>query len=269
MTSLHVVLPCLNEEKNLAGAVVALSEFLSAQMDACDWFITIADNGSTDASPTIGRRLAAANDRVRYLRLDQRGRGGALKRAWREIDADVAAYIDVDLSTDLRVLPALVSAIADTGYDAAVGSRLRPGAQVLGRSFRREWISRGYSLMVRGMFCTRFVDPQCGFKAVSRRIVQDVLPLVRNTNWFFDSELLILCEKNGYSICELPVRWVDDQDSRVWILHTAREMMTGLLRLRFGGLRRSRRALRGACRSRPDDTATTGRASQLPPPSSS
>lgn len=246
MTSLHVVLPCLNEEKNLAGTVTTLSEFLSAQMDAYDWFITVADNGSTDASPAIGRRLAAANDRVRYLRLDQRGRGLALKHAWTQSDADVAAFMDVDLSTDLRALPALVSAVAGGDYDVAVASRLRPGAQVIGRSFVREFISRSYSRMVRGMFFTRFLDPQCGFKAVSRRVVQDVLPVVRDTGWFFDSELLILCEKNGYSVCELPVRWVDDPDSRVRIVGTAGCVMGGLLRLRFGGLRRSRRALRRA-----------------------
>lgn len=246
-TSLHVALPCLNEEKSLAGTVTTLSEFLSAQMDACDWFITIADNGSTDASPTIGRRLAAANDRVRYKRLDQRGRGLALKRVWTESDADVSAFMDVDLSTDLRALPALVSAVASGGYDVAVGSRLRPGAQVLGRSFSRECISRSYSLMTRGMFRTRLVDPQCGFKAVSRRVVQNVLPLVRDTGWFFDTELLIVCEKTGYSVCELPVRWVDDPDSRVRVIHTSWCMMMGLLCLRFGGLHRSRRAL---CRVR-------------------
>lgn len=257
MTSLHVVLPCLNEEKDLASSVAMLSEFLSAQMDACDWFITVADNGSTDASPTIGRRLAAANGRVRYLRLEQRGRGGALKRAWTESDADVAVFMDVDLSTDLRALPALVSAITGGGHDVAVATRLRPGAQVVGRSFRREYLSRGYSLLVRGMFLTRFVDPQCGFKAVSRRVVRDVLPLIRDTHWFFDSELLILCEKNGYSVCELPVRWVDDPDSRVGIVGTAWCLMTGLLRLRFGGLRRARRALRGACRGGPDNAAPT------------
>ena len=243
MTSLHIVLPCLNEEKTLAGAVATLSEFLSAQMDVCDWFITVADNGSTDASPTIGRQLAAANERVRYLRLDPRGRGGAVKRAWTESDADVAAFMDVDLSTDLRALPALVSAVTGGGCDVAVGSRLRPGAQVVGRSFHREFISRGFSFIVRGMFRTRFVDPQCGFKAVSRRVVQDVLPLVRDTEWFFDSELLILCEKNGYRVCEMPVRWVDDPDSRVRIAGAVWCMTKGLLRLRFGGLWRSRRAL--------------------------
>ena len=260
MTSLHVVLPCLNEEKSLAGTITTVSEFLSAQMDAYDWFITIADNGSTDASPTIGRRLAAENGRVRYLRLDQRGRGRALKRAWTESAADVAAFMDVDLSTDLRALPALVSAVADGGYDMAIGSRSRPGAQVLGRSFHRKFMSWGFSFMARGMFFSRFADQRCGFKAVSRRVVRDVLPLVRSPGWFFDSELLMLCEKSGYSICELPVRWADDPDSRVRILHAVWEMTTGLLRLRFGGLRRSRRALRGARRSRRDAAATTGQA---------
>lgn len=261
MISLHVVLPCLNEEEDIESATTILSEFLSAQMDACDWFITVADNGSTDATPAIGRRLAAASDRVRYLRLDQRGRGGALKRAWTESDADVSAFMDVDLSTDLRALPALVSAVTGRGHDVAVASRLRPGAQVLGRSFHREWLSRTFSLLVRGMFFARFVDPQCGFKVVSRRVVQDVLPLVRNKDWFFDTEMLILCEKNGYSICELPVRWVDDPDSRVEIFSTGWDLMKGLLRLRFGGLRRSCGALRAlAGRGGPDNAGPTGQA---------
>ena len=243
MTSLDVVLPGLNEEKVLAGTVGTLSNFLSDHMEAYDWRIVIADNGSTDATPDIGRRLASENDRVIYLRLEQRGRGRALKHAWTESDADVVAYMDMDLSTDLKELPALVSAVAGEGHDVAVGSRLRRGAEVIGRSPTREFISRCYSLIFRSMFLTGFADAQCGFKAVSRRVVDQVLPMVRDTGWFFDTELLILCEKSGYSVEEIPVRWVDDPDSRVRIVSTAYEDMKGLLRLRFGGLRRVRATL--------------------------
>ena len=244
MTSLDVVLPGLNEEKDMADTVRTLSAFLSDRMDAYEWRIVIADNGSTDSTPDIGRRLASESDRVSYLRLEQRGRGRALKHAWTQSGADVVAYMDMDLSTDLTALPALVGAVADDGYDVAIGSRLRRGAQVVGRSPIREFISRCYSLIFRSMFLTGFIDAQCGFKAVSRRAVEQVLPLVQDTGWFFDTEMLILCEKSGYSVVEIPVRWVDDPDSRVRIVSTAYEDMKGLLRLRFGGLRRARSTLR-------------------------
>ena len=243
MTSLDVVLPGLNEEKDLADTVRTLSAFLSDHMDAYDWRIVIADNGSTDATPAIGRRLASEIERVSYLRLEQRGRGRALKHAWTESNADVVAYMDMDLSTDLRALPDLVSAVAGEGHDIAIGSRLRRGAQVIGRSPTREFISRCYSLTFRSMFLTGFIDAQCGFKAVGRRVVEQVLPLVQDTGWFFDTELLILCEKSGYSVREIPVRWVDDPDSRVRIASTAYEDLKGLLRLRFGGLRQVRETL--------------------------
>ncbi len=240
MIKLDVVIPGLNEEKGLADTVRTLSGFMYERMDSYDWRIVIADNGSTDATPDIGRGLAAERERVEYLRLEQRGRGRALKRAWTQSDADVMAYMDMDLSTDLAYLPALVSAVAEGGRDAAVGSRLKRGAQVVGRSAKREFISRSYSLIFRTMFLTGFRDAQCGFKAVSRRVAEDVLPLVKDTGWFFDTELLILCDKNGYSVEEIPVRWVDDPDSRVRIVSTAYEDLKGLARLRFGGLGESR-----------------------------
>lgn len=240
MLKLDAVLPGLNEEKGLENTVETLSAFMREHMSEYDWRIVIADNGSTDATPEIGRRLAEERGRVEYLRLEQRGRGRALKHAWTQSDADVMAYMDMDLSTDLEYLPRLVSAVAEGGHDVAIGSRLKRGAQVIGRSPKREFISRCYSLIFRTMFLTGFQDAQCGFKAVDKRVVEEVLPLVKDTGWFFDTELLILCEKNGYSVEEVPVRWVDDPDSRVRIVSTAYEDLKGLARLRFGGLRESR-----------------------------
>ena len=240
MIKLDVVIPGLNEEKGLENTVQTLSAFMRENMREYQWRVVIADNGSTDATPEIGRRLASERGRVEYLRLEQRGRGRALKYAWGQSDADVVSYMDMDLSTDLSYLPALVGAVANGGHDVAIGSRLKRGALVEGRSPKREFISRSYSLIFRSMFFTSFLDAQCGFKALGRRVVDEALPLVKDTGWFFDTELLILCEKNGYSVEEVPVRWVDDPDSRVRIVSTAYEDLKGLARLRFGGLRESR-----------------------------
>ncbi|MCH7800918.1 MAG: glycosyltransferase family 2 protein [Chloroflexi bacterium] len=241
--TLDVVFPVLNEERALSNSVQTLATFLSDNLDNYDWAIVIADNGSTDATPSICRSLSEQDSRVRHLRLEQRGRGRALKRAWAESNADVVSYMDVDLSTDLSALPQAVTAVAEEGYDVAIGSRLKRGAQVIGRSFKREFISRSYSLIFRSMFLAGFQDAQCGFKALSRRAVDDVVPLVVDNGWFFDTEMLLIAEKNGYRIKEIPVKWTDDPDSRVKIVSTAYEDMKGLLRLRFGGLRQASRAI--------------------------
>jgi len=238
-TSLEIVLPVLNEEKGLSPATSTLHRFLSVNLSGYEWRILIADNGSTDSTLNVARRLSRDYRQVGYLHLDERGRGRALCKAWLESDADILAYMDVDLATDLGALPQLVSAIESEGYDIATASRLRRGAKVNGRPPHREFISRAYSMLVRSMFFVGIRDFQCGFKAISRSAARDLVPQVRDTGWFFDSELLILAEKNGYRIKELPVTWTDDPDSRVRIVSTAYGDLKGLLRLRFGGLRRA------------------------------
>ena len=248
VTSLEVVIPVLNEEKALASSTRTLHEYLDAHLGQYAWRILIADNGSTDSTHEVAKRLTGELNSVGYLRLEQRGRGRALRQAWLQSDADVLAYMDVDLSTDLDALPKLVAAIAREGYDVAIGSRLKRGAQVIGRPLQRELISRTYSLMVRAMFARGVLpleirDYQCGFKAISRSAAQELVPLVQDLGWFFDSELLLLASKNGYRIKEIPVSWTDDADSRVRIVSTAYGDLKGLLRLRFGGLKKASREL--------------------------
>lgn len=242
-TSVEIVLPVLNEERALGPSVTRLHAYLSDNLAHYDWRILVADNGSTDTTPEVAARLIADLDRVGYLRLEQRGRGRALRRAWLESDADVMAYMDIDLSTDLASVPTLVEAVDTGNYDIAIGSRLAKGATVIGRPPHREFISRVYSLIFRSMFFTGFKDAQCGFKAIKRSAARDLVPLVQDLGWFFDSELLIVAEKSGYRILEVPVRWTDDADSRVRIVRTAYGDLKGLLRLRFGGLRKAKKNL--------------------------
>ena len=213
-SSVSLVLPVLNEERGLTSSTVRLHEYLTANLADYDWRILIADNGSNDSTPDLAMRLIRDHDRIGYLRLEQRGRGRALKKAWLESSADIHGYMDIDLSTELEAIPRLVWSIESGGYDLAIGSRLKKGAAVTGRTLLREVISRGYSLLFRTMFLTGFSDAQCGFKAVSRRAARDLLPLVQDNSWFFDTELLLLAESNGYRIDEIPVRWTDPRQPR-------------------------------------------------------
>ena len=231
MANVDVVIPVYNEELTLSHSVATLREFL-IQRASFSWRIVIADNASTDSTLEIAKKLSEQDPDITYVHLDLKGRGRALKKAWLESEADIVSYMDVDLSTGLEALPLLVNAI-EQGYGVAIGSRLISGSEVIGRSVKREITSRGYNVLIKLMFCPGFADAQCGFKAVSREVVQAIVPYIENNEWFFDTELLLLAKKKGYRIKEIPVKWTDDPDTRVDVIKTAIEDIKGLLRVRF------------------------------------
>ncbi|MGA2866765.1 MAG: dolichyl-phosphate beta-glucosyltransferase [Verrucomicrobiota bacterium] len=229
---INIVVPVYNEEGVLAESLGELTAFLAGDCPyPCE--LVIADNGSTDSTLEIAHGLAAQYASVSVLHLDQQGRGGAVKRAWSQSQAEVLSYMDVDLSTDLEAFPTLIEALISGGNDIATGSRLLDPA-LTERSFKRELISRAYNLLVRSMFHTRFSDAQCGFKAITRQAARELLPLVEDNAWFMDTELFVIAEKLGYRIFDLPVRWVEEPNSRVRLWRTAWEDIKGLLRVRHG-----------------------------------
>ncbi len=233
VASVEVVVPVYNEERALPVSIPKLREFLAGPDFPYQWRILIADNASVDSTPAVGRDLSSRYPgEVEYVRIERKGRGFALKQVWLASPMDILSYMDVDLSTGLEAFPALIRAVADEGYDVAIGSRLAPGSQVE-RSLKRRILTRGYNTIIKALFFTRFSDAQCGFKAVRREAAQRIVPLIEDNNWFFDTELLILAEKMGYRVKDVPVRWVEDKDTRVKIASTVSEDLRGLLRLRI------------------------------------
>jgi glycosyltransferase involved in cell wall biosynthesis len=229
---LEVVVPVYNEQAALEQSVRTLHAYLSGAFDI-PWLIMIADNASTDATLEIATLLTYDLDRVRVLHLDEKGRGRALKRAWLESSARVVAYVDVDLSTDLRGLPPLVAPLLSGHSDIAIGTRLVTSSRV-SRGGQREFISRSYNFLLRRIMGAQFTDAQCGFKAIRTDVAAKLLPLVEDTGWFFDTELLILAERSGMRIHEVPVDWVDDPDSRVDVVATAKADLRGMWRVTRG-----------------------------------
>lgn len=225
----EIVVPVKNEENDLGPNIRRLREFLDTAFpfpaEVC-----IADNGSTDATYEIGALLAAELPGVRVVRLEQSGRGRALKQVWSASTAEVLAYMDVDLSTNLNALLPLVAPLLAGHSDVAIGTRLAKSSRVVRRP-KREFISRSYNLLLRATLSAHFSDAQCGFKAIRADVAQELLPLVQDTSWFFDTELLVLAEKAGLRIHEVPVDWVDDLDSRVAIAKTVGEDLRGIARL--------------------------------------
>ncbi|MFE9020112.1 glycosyltransferase [Streptomyces sp. NPDC007808] len=226
---LDVVIPVHNEEKDLQRCVLRLRDHLKRTFPYA-FRITIADNASTDTTPQVASRLEAEIEEVTSFRLEQKGRGRALRTVWAASDAPVLAYMDVDLSTDLNALLPLVAPLISGHSDLAIGSRLARTSRVV-RGPKREFISRAYNLILRGSLQARFSDAQCGFKAVRRDVAQALLPLVEDTGWFFDTELLVLAERAGLRIHEVPVDWVDDPHSTVHIVRTATDDLKGVWRV--------------------------------------
>jgi len=231
-TAVEFVVPVHNEERALARSVRRLDAYLRDRLPyPCR--IVIADNASTDGTWRIAEELAAELPGVRALRLEEKGRGRALKAAWSSSTAAVVGYMDVDLSTDLSAIEPLVAPLLSGHSDLAIGTRLAKGSRVV-RGPKRELISRGYNLLLRGVLSASFSDAQCGFKAIRGDVAERLLPLVEDGDWFFDTELLVLAEEAGLRIHEVPVDWVDDPDSRVDIVSTAIDDLRGVRRLLTG-----------------------------------
>ncbi|MEU5883003.1 bifunctional glycosyltransferase family 2/GtrA family protein [Spirillospora sp. NPDC047279] len=261
----EVVVPVYNEEHVLDASVRRLHSYLSETFPY-PFRVTVADNASTDRTWHVAEALSAELPDVRAVRLERKGRGRALRHVWSGSEADVVAYMDVDLSTDLDAFLPLVAPLISGHSDLAIGSRLSRGSAVV-RGPKREIISRCYNLLLRTALAARFSDAQCGFKAARTEIVQALLPSVEDEEWFFDTELLLLAERNGLRIHEVPVDWVDDPDSRVDVLRTAMDDLKGMARV-------GRRMLTGAFRapvggrprpaSQDGPALPTGMARQLP-----
>ncbi|WP_109529017.1 MULTISPECIES: bifunctional glycosyltransferase family 2/GtrA family protein [Nocardia] len=229
---LDVVIPVYNEETDLGVCVRRLHSYLNSGFPF-PARITIADNASTDDTMQVARLLEDELDDVRVVHLDAKGRGRALRTVWEQSDAMVVAYMDVDLSTDLNALLPLVAPLISGHSDVAIGTRLAANSRVV-RGPKREFISRCYNLILRASLRARFSDAQCGFKAMRTDIARRLLPLVQDGEWFFDTELLVLAERSGLRIHEVPVDWIDDPDSTVDIVDTARKDLLGVWRLGRG-----------------------------------
>jgi putative flippase GtrA len=227
--AVDVVVPVYNEAESLSSSVARLYGYLLERFPF-SFRVTIADNGSTDGTWEVAQELERGLAHVRALRLDEKGRGRALHTVWSESDAAVLVYMDVDLSTELSALLPLVAPLISGHSDLAIGSRLTRGARVV-RGPKRELISRGYNALLHATLGARFSDAQCGFKAIRADRAHELLPLVQDRGWFFDTELLVLAERSGLRIHEVPVDWTDDPDSRVDIVSTALTDLRGVARL--------------------------------------
>jgi glycosyltransferase involved in cell wall biosynthesis len=224
-----LVLPVFDDERDLERLVPTHHEFLSREFPY-SFRLTIADNASTDATAVIASGLALEIPEVISVCVTEKGTGRALRQVWATLPARVLAYCDIDLSTDLATLAPLVAVVMSGHSDLAIGTRLAPGSPVV-RGAKREVISRCYDLLLRGCVGVRFSDAQCGFKAILADVAAALLPLIEDAGWFFDTEFLVLAERAGLRIHQVPVGWIEDPRSSVDIAAKATVDLRGVVRL--------------------------------------
>jgi glycosyltransferase involved in cell wall biosynthesis len=206
-----IVIPVLNEEKILKENVLKIFNFCQKNL-TINWQIVIVDNRSTDQTVVIAKDLGRRYQQIEYLYVDKVGKGVAIRTGWQKYSADIYCFMDADLATDLSALVTLISSFKE-GYDMVIGSRFLAQSQV-SRSLIRKMFSFGYHLVARILLNLKIKDLPCGFKAINSRIKENVLPKVKDEAWFFDSELVIVAEKQGYRIKEIPIIWQEPRKGR-------------------------------------------------------
>lgn len=231
---IDIVIPAYNEAEILENNIDKLIAFLKLNFiyyKNCK--VIIADNGSTDNTRGIAEKLGQKYNKLSYIHLSQKGRGGALKKMWLESNADIVSYMDADLSADLEAFPKFIDSIVTGEYDIAVGFRGFLNSKVK-RPLLRKFLSCAYNFLIKNIFnLKQYPDAQCGFKAIHKRVVVEIIPKIKNQNWFFDTELLILAHKKGYKIRYVPIKWKERLKSKVKIWKVVFEDVAGILRLTF------------------------------------
>lgn len=231
MKSLEITIPVYNEEIDIPKNIPILYDFCEKNLQNYDWKIVMADNASKDATWQKIEELSEKHpEKINGLRLDKKGRGWALRNSWKNSTADYVAYMDVDLSSDINFFPKMIS-LLDSGCDLITGSRNKKQSEVVGRTLLRKIISKTYIALVKIIHQTKISDTQCGFKALRRKSFLEIEPLIENNLWFFDSEMIIIMEKAGFKVTDIPIKWVDDRHTTVKIMNDSWEEFSGLIRL--------------------------------------
>jgi glycosyltransferase involved in cell wall biosynthesis len=222
-----IIIPIYNGEAHVQNALSQLRE----KMGGKNYELIIAEDGSTDKTLEILNRLAPEFPQMRILSSKNRvGRGKSLSDAILASKGEIALYMDVDAATELSEIFNALEAMDSA--DIVSGSRLLPGAKV-SRSVTREFFSRSYNLLIRLLFRSKLQDHQCGFKALRREKILPLLPLVKDTHWFWDTEMLILAQRKGLRVKEIPVKWNEGSDSTVRVFQDTIYMLRQMARLFF------------------------------------
>jgi glycosyltransferase involved in cell wall biosynthesis len=222
--SLTIVIPVHNE----AGFVTTAIERLEGELAGLDFVLFLVENGSVDETGIESARLAERLPWLQLLQLERADYGAALREGFRRSDTDWMVAFDIDYFSRAFVDDVLARAAE---ADIILASKRDPAAED-NRGMLRRLGTRVFNLLLRGLFGSSVTDTH-GMKAISRKVLDDVLPLVKSTEDLFDTELVLRAERAGYRITEVPAVVEEIRPARSSYLKRVPRTLIGLLRLRW------------------------------------
>lgn len=227
--SLSIVIPLYNERARILQTVDRL---LSHFSPAYELELILVDDGSRDGTAAAITAHAGHRPEVRLIRLGRNcGKGAAVRRGMLEASGAIRCFCDADLATPVEDLERLVSAI-DAGADVAIASRAMAGSTVVAsHGVGRAVLSRLFNAVVRRGLGLPFRDTQCGCKAFRGPVAQRIFEELQTPGFVFDVELLLIAQRRGHRIVELPVRFENSPFSTVRLLAHVGPISRELIRL--------------------------------------
>ena len=234
LPTLELFVPILNEEDELEGNIIRLLNYFKTLFDNSISplsKVVVVDNGSTDNSVAIMLKLLSVHPSLGLVTTSTRGKGHAVKIGFLQSEADLVGFVDLDLSPDITRIASFVDEIVYNSYDFVIASRYMPGS-VVSRGWLRSFTSRVYRIIFKYYLGLRVSDANCGLKIGKRKELNLAFSKVESKGWFFDVELLHYVMKNRLAVKEMPITWVDDDDSRVKIARATLETLDLIIKFK-------------------------------------
>ncbi len=237
MPHLSVVVPAYNEESRLPRTLARLHEYYESQDYPYD--VTVVSDGSKDGTSQVVRDFAATHPKFRLIEYTpNRGKGYAVRTGMLAAEGDLVLFCDADLATPQEETEKLLPRIAD-GADVAIGSRpLRESHLDKRQPLYREMFGRLSNKLIQLLAVRGIQDTQCGFKLFTRKATQDIFARCKLNEFGFDFECLMVARDLEYRIDEVPIRWLDQEGSKVVLMRDGPRALRDLLKIRLAGKKR-------------------------------
>ncbi len=227
---ISVIVPAYNSEKTLKVVTSQLLTELRKIKKGSE--LIIAEDGSTDNTYQLAKGISKSHKNVRLIHSDEKlGKGGALGNAFFKARGRKIIFIDADYIDVPKFLPQMVNAL--DRFDVVIGSRYQKPSKTK-RIFRRLVASKVYIFLAKLFFFLPFSDLQCGFKGMNKKVV-GMLKNVKSRDYFWDTEFLVKASRDGYTISEIPITWIEKKSKHsASLLKNSFKFVKSLIKLRLG-----------------------------------
>lgn len=237
---LSLIIPAFNEEARIGESLDKILAFFQSQPYFYE--ILIVDDGSRDQTVDVIRERFGSKDGFTiYQQPRNMGKGGAVKQGMLQARGDYVFFSDADLSVPIDTLSVFLAEL-ESRSDVVIGTRQKAGASIeVHQPFYREFMGKTYTRLANWILSLQISDFTCGFKGFRREAAKKLFPRQQLKNWSFDAEILYLARLKGYRVTEVPVRWRDDERTKVRLWRDIVGSFLGLLQIRLHDLRETYR----------------------------